>query len=299
MLEVVIGSGDTKVYALRHDGSLLWSYTTGYYVSSSPAVADINGDNMLEVVIGSGDNKVYALRHDGTLLWSYTTGGRIWGSPAVADINGDSMLEVVIGSLDSTVYALRHDGILLWSYNIGGAVHRAPSIADIDGDDNLEILVPNMDGNTLYCLNHDGSILWSIELAKDVHNITIADIDCDSCLELAVGIHGEYKLWVLDDVNNTSGCARATGINEDKEKTKAMWLKVIGLGNEIRFYIPKSGVVNLHLYDICGRLVKQVLNSVMNKGEHHVKLSFLPNGIYFVHLKYQGSNCISKITVIK
>jgi hypothetical protein len=253
---------------------------------------------MLEVVFGSWDSTVYALRHDGTLLWNYTTGAEVSSSPAVADINGDSMLEVVIGSCDSTVYALRHDGTLLWSYPISGLVHRAVSIADIDGDDNLEILVPNVD-STLYCLNHDGSILWSIELAFDVHNITIADIDCDSCLELAVGTQGEYKLWVLDDVNNTSGCAKPTGINEDKEKPKAMWLKVIGLGNEIRFYIPKSGVVNLHLYDICGRLVKQVLNSVMNKGEHHIKLSFLPNGIYFVHLKYQGSNCISKITVIK
>ena len=67
---VYIGSDDNNVYALKAStGAKLWSYTTGYQVFSSPAVA--NG----VVYVGSQDNNVYALNaKTGALLWSYITG---------------------------------------------------------------------------------------------------------------------------------------------------------------------------------------------------------------------------------
>ena len=56
----------------------IWSYTTGDYVCSSPAVA--NG----RVYVGSNDDKVYCLDVDtGGFIWNYTTGGGILSSPVV------------------------------------------------------------------------------------------------------------------------------------------------------------------------------------------------------------------------
>ena len=92
---VYVGSDDHDVYALNAGtGALLWKYSTGNAVVSSPAVAN-------EVVyVGSFDNKVYALNAaTGALLWKYTTGYDVYSSPAVA--NG----VVYIGSLDHNVYA--------------------------------------------------------------------------------------------------------------------------------------------------------------------------------------------------
>ena len=59
----------------------LWSYTTGAYVYSSPAVA--NG----VVYVGSFDNNVYALNaNNGAAgVWSYTFGSAVYSSPAVAN----------------------------------------------------------------------------------------------------------------------------------------------------------------------------------------------------------------------
>ena len=61
---------DDNVYALNAStGAILWSYTTGNAVTSSPAVA--NG----VVYIGSGEwlGNVYALNAStGAKLWSYT-----------------------------------------------------------------------------------------------------------------------------------------------------------------------------------------------------------------------------------
>jgi len=52
---VYVGSDDNNVYALSaKTGAKLWSYTTGGYVDSSPAVA--NG----MVYVGSDDDNVYA-----------------------------------------------------------------------------------------------------------------------------------------------------------------------------------------------------------------------------------------------
>ena len=52
---VYLGSDDSNVYALNAStGALLWKYTTGDHVDSSPAVA--NG----VVYIGSTDGNVYA-----------------------------------------------------------------------------------------------------------------------------------------------------------------------------------------------------------------------------------------------
>jgi outer membrane protein assembly factor BamB len=73
---------------------LLWSYTTGSEVHSSPAVA--NG----VVYIGSADHNLYALNAStGAKLWSYTTGSEVYSSPVV--VNG----MVYVGSLDHKVYA--------------------------------------------------------------------------------------------------------------------------------------------------------------------------------------------------
>jgi len=99
-------------------GHLLWKYTTGNWVQSSPAVA--NG----VVYVGSVDSNVYALNAStGALRWKYTTGNPtgagVFSSPAVA--NG----VVYFGTIysDDSVYALNaFTGALLWRYTTGAPV---------------------------------------------------------------------------------------------------------------------------------------------------------------------------------
>ena len=92
---VYVGSGDGRVYALNaSDSSVVWYYTTGGDVASSPAVAD----GM--VFVGSHDGKVYALNaSDGAFIWNYDTGELVVSSPAVA--NG----MVYVGSYNHHFYA--------------------------------------------------------------------------------------------------------------------------------------------------------------------------------------------------
>jgi len=67
---------------IADDLELLWNYSTGGLISSSPAVADG------KVFVGSEnlDNKIYCLdENTGSLIWSYTAGQSVYTSPAVAD----------------------------------------------------------------------------------------------------------------------------------------------------------------------------------------------------------------------
>ncbi len=88
----------------RPDGTLLWNYTTGSAIRSSPTVA--NG----VVYVGCDDFNLYAIDTDtGDLLWKYTTEREVRSSPAVVD-------GVVYIASGMNTYALDADtGDLLWN----------------------------------------------------------------------------------------------------------------------------------------------------------------------------------------
>ena len=92
-------------------GEVIWRFTTPDRVSSSPALADIDGDGAVDVVIGCYDGNLYALRGTtdisaGDLLWSYPLGGMVWyNAPTLADLDGDGRLEILVTG-GTTLYAL-------------------------------------------------------------------------------------------------------------------------------------------------------------------------------------------------
>ncbi len=295
-IEVVIGSWDKKVYCLNGaTGAMKWSYVAGNVVYSSPSIADIDKDGAIEVVFGSLDNKVYCLTGaTGLMEWSYTTGDRVYCSPAIADVDDDGNIEVVIGSWDSTAYCLDGaTGIVKWSYFAGGWIHRGVSIADLDGDYGeckLEVLLPNATTDSLICLNgEDGSVLWIKELAKDVHDIIIADIDNDGCIELVIGTAHANKIWALDDVENRSDCKCDSFSSIEESSTKAYSpIEFKAMGKGIYLFTPNAVQVDINVYDISGRLEQTIYKGVLSKGGH----TFMPNiknsGVYFVTLHNQN-----------
>jgi outer membrane protein assembly factor BamB len=88
---------DTRLVALdARNYSTLWSFPTGGYIESSPAVS---GNT---VYIGSDDGKIYALdATSGQEIWDITTGDKVTSSPTVA--NGI----LYVGSHDGKLYAIK------------------------------------------------------------------------------------------------------------------------------------------------------------------------------------------------
>jgi len=142
--DVVVGSNDGKIYALRgNNGSLLWSYTTGNRVESSPAIGDINNDGIPEVVVGDLNFKIYALRgNNGSLLWSIILSSRQYWPDGIklADIDPSPGLEVIASTYHGRVYVISSNGNILWSEAPVGNM-RNSSVGDVDNDNCVEIVV--------------------------------------------------------------------------------------------------------------------------------------------------------------
>ncbi len=111
-------TGSNDPGRLVQDPSLLWSFSTGGWVVTAPAVAEG------VVYIGSDDHNLYALTADtGELLWSFATGDVIRSTPTVVDGR------VFFGSNDNHVYALdAATGEELWRYDTGGWVQYSPAV---------------------------------------------------------------------------------------------------------------------------------------------------------------------------
>ena len=154
--------GSEKVYCLNAaTGALVWNYTTGSHVFSSPAVADG------KVYVGSGDiyqrlrnGAIYCLNaSSGALIWNYTT--RLWVESSPAVVGGF----VYVGSDDNNVYCLNAaTGALVWNYTtpIGAYVYSSPAVVG-------RLVYVGSDDGKVYCLNAtSGSPVWNYTTASEV-----------------------------------------------------------------------------------------------------------------------------------
>jgi parallel beta-helix repeat protein len=142
---IYFGSIDFNIYCLDElSGARIWNYTTGGDVYSSPAVVDG------KVYVGSEDNKIYCLdASSGTRIWSYTTGDDVLSSPTV--VGG----KVYVGSRDFNIYCLDElSGARIWNYTTEDLVDSSPAVAY------GRVYVGSNHGE-VYCFDAlTGTILW-------------------------------------------------------------------------------------------------------------------------------------------
>ncbi len=102
---VYAGNNDTRVYSFdRHDGTIAWTYSTGGYAYSGPAVASTRHTGPT-VYIGSFDGNVYALNaKNGVPRWIRSAGGSVIGSLTAV---GDIVYAAEFDDTSTTGYAMK------------------------------------------------------------------------------------------------------------------------------------------------------------------------------------------------
>jgi hypothetical protein len=70
---------------------------------------------------------------------------------------------------------------------------------------------------------------------------------------------------------------------------------------KINFSIPKSGFVDMRVYDILGKEVKTLVNENLNAGEYEIEFdaSGLTSGLYFYKMQTSEFISVKKMTLIK
>lgn len=163
---VYFGSQDHNVYAVNAwNGAKIWNFTTGNTIESSLAVVDG------KVVTGGEDGYVYCLNaYTGQKLWQTFVNGSLpvtYGS-AVMLRSSPAIVDdtVYIGSLDGNIYALNFsDGSILWKYQTGGLIKSSPAISD----GAVYVTSETPDVGTLFKVNAaTGNLTWKREIPYEV-----------------------------------------------------------------------------------------------------------------------------------
>lgn len=192
-----------------------WSEDPSYrQVSSTPVVADLDGDTIPEVgFVAYVDNYVSGMvmvlnGSDGTEKIAippstYNVDGR-WGI-AFGQIDDDDELEIISPVKDHGLVAWEHDGTFKWEAS-GGSLARLsssdwilayPGVADLEGDGTVEVFMGGviLDGMT-GAVKHDGGWI-GCNAASASHPwccSTAADLDGDGAMEIIggnVAIHAD------------------------------------------------------------------------------------------------------------
>jgi outer membrane protein assembly factor BamB len=156
------GSQDKNIYAISaQDGHFIWKFTTQDRIESSPAVA--NG----KLYTGSDDGYVYCLNaYNGNLVWKTFAGGDIpanFGSSVILRSSPAVVVgKVYVGSLDTNVYCLdANKGDVNWMYKTEGYITSSPAVVD----DAVYVISQEPASGALYKLNaNTGDLIWKKEL---------------------------------------------------------------------------------------------------------------------------------------
>jgi hypothetical protein len=302
---------DRRNFYLHHDSDFLPGFPKSLTSdgASSPALADLNGDNRNELIFGTSDGRVHAMRPDGSELPGFpvhsdslplhtsghaftshdvpedTSYAAILASIAVSDLNGDGSPEVVAADMGGHVYAWSSGGQLLWKreanpdwsgkpleqfvnvrkgkrYRTQHGFIASPVVADLDGEGKPEVIAAGMDRHVYAWHGGDGSAVNGFPvLAVDRSKISaidprthaptfkpdigdeldqgaivdtpaVGDITGDGKPEIVVGTNEEYP--ADDDGGFNSGSLNTTSI------TALSRSGVLSPGNS-RLYAIKSG----------------------------------------------------------
>src|SRR6266705_3044290 len=148
--QVFAGFWGTVEFAYDGNGNVLpgWPHVADNYISSPPALVDIDGDGIDEIFIGEEDSRIHAYRADGSVLPGWpspfsSVGGQSIFTPAIADLDGDVVPEIIVQG-EGMIEVWKGDGTPFpgWPRGTGGSSgNSAPVVGDVDGGGQPDIVV--------------------------------------------------------------------------------------------------------------------------------------------------------------
>merc|ERR1712195_400081 len=191
--------------SLSHSpGSKIWSFATGKYVDSSPA---LSSDGKV-VYVGSGDHNLYAVNAStGSKIWSFATGDGVNSSPALS-IDGKV---VYIGSYDNNLYAVNAlTGSKIWSFSTGDATSGGPVTSSVLSSDDKVVYIGCRGYTSLYAVNvSTASKIWTFANGNQAESSPVLSSDGKVVYFGSYAVHASTgsEMWTFADDDFSSSPA--------------------------------------------------------------------------------------------
>jgi len=218
--EIIYGMGST-LYAIKGDGTVLWSKPISGTIVSPVAIADVNGDGNPEIALNTwqppSGGRVYLMDSSGEDLagWPLNFSNHFMlNSPVLADFDGNGSIDITtcerVSSTVGFVHVLNIDGTSIsanFPVEIGATPAFTPSIGDVDNDGENELVIAGS-ASGMYIFNTDGSLLPGFPLFDPAKRYSyqspiLLDLDGDSDLEIVGSNHGDSPGFYVLNHNAT------------------------------------------------------------------------------------------------
>jgi FlgD Ig-like domain len=281
-LEIAVPTAEGQLFMLQHTGVDVagwpWSNGTGLPLTSA-AMAQFIGTSTPDVAVASQDWRVHVLYADGTQQSNYpqNTGSGWWlyGAPIV-DCTHRTSSNVIIGSRDQMAWSFDNVGGIApgWPKGLGGLCEVSPASGDIDLDGNNEVVFLTSTDLIVVDVGYPPQATaryrWPM-FGYDAQRRGC--LDCDDA--------------ILDDVQQVGAPSRvAFSVNGPNPTRGAI---------EFRFGLPRDAAVELDVFDVHGRRVRNVLKREQAAGEYVAGFDgrdrtgqALADGMYFARLLVRG-----------
>merc|ERR1712166_885045 len=177
-------------------GSKIWSFATGKYVDSSPA---LSSDGKV-VYVGSGDHNLYAVNAStGSKIWSFATRGAVESSPT---LSSDGKV-VYIGSYDNNLYAVNAlTGSKIWSFSTGDATWGGPVTSSVLSSDDKVVYIGCSGYTSLYAVNvSTASKIWAFANGNQAESSPVLSSDGKVVYFGSYAVHASTgsEMWTFAD----------------------------------------------------------------------------------------------------
>ena len=270
---------DYNLYAYYPNGNLLWQYD---YLGF-----EANGVQMTPTLDDSGN--VYIATY-WTPVWSSSIqslqdGDRNWtrdsetlhSSPAIGSDN------TLYYGVNDGLEARHTNGNLVWIYYTDAIKYSSPAI----GADTT-IYVGTETGLFL-AITSSGTLKWSANISSNP--LSSPAITSSGTIYVTAG----QTLFAFTDTNTNIDPGhikkRPTNVSISPNPFNSTAI--------INYYLPSDALIQIKLYDVLGRLQKNLVNQYQTIGQHQVHLSGLASGVYFVRIQSDNYFVTKKAIVIK
>ncbi|MFO7659402.1 MAG: S8 family serine peptidase [Candidatus Cloacimonadaceae bacterium] len=274
---------NSQLFAINHDGSIMFQKNIDQQVKGGAVVADVNGNGYQEIVLVAYSGDVFVMSSAGINLTGFPVniGENVESTPVITNFDGSNLCGIIFGDANGKLHSLRSDGTESpnFPYTLSGNIKVSAAVADLDGDGDMDIAFPNDAG--FYVL--------------DIKRSAVS-----------------YQ-WPLFMANNSrSGNIYQNTPNQDNTTPELVTLLSGNYPNPfnpettISYSIKNSAEVSIDIYNLKGQKVRTLVSDKKAAGNHSVVWNGtddsnkpVSSGVYFYRMQAGVYSSTRKMMLMK